>query len=229
MLMLQKIRARRAKRTKAASAGKQQTPPPSSATGKKNDNAKTIFRSKNHSSGLPRFASQLAMIPPAVTFTISEEEDESVASTSNLHKNEVLRQQEVAHMEEICMRENELSKMKLIMDELRELHAEAIADKDDEIAYTTAAFQQSEKERANVLAEIELKNELLEKSELELVETRLELEDTKVELVATKDKLGVVCHHLMQNQYELHETQEQLDAVTSLANLGKGIAGLFSF
>ena len=217
MLMLQKIRARRAKRKKAAAAGKQQQPPFSSAT-RKNDHAETIFRGKMPSSGLSRFASQLAIIPPAATYTMSQDEDESVASTSNLHKDEVLQQHEAAHMKEICMRESELSKMKLIMHELREMHAEAIADKDDEIANTTAALQESEKERANALAEIELKDELLEKSELKLVEMRLELEDTKVKLVATKDKLGVVCHHLMQNQYELHETQEK-----------QGIAGLFSF
>ena len=156
---------------------------------------KTIFRRGGTSSDIHPRTSPL-IIQPAMTYTLSQDEEQTSVASS------IITQQQS------CLKESELSEMKLVMAELKELHAEAMAGKDEEIA----CLQDS-----------------LYEAEQKLVWKHIELGEVKKQLITTKETLVIVSRHLMQHQHELHETREQLDSLTNLANIGRGIAGMFAF
>jgi len=219
-MLLKKIRARRA--DKAARSGKQQQQSPA---GTPPSIAKSVFRGK--ASGLQRTSSTYMAFPPAVTFSMSE--DESVASTTILQADEVAIVRPPYQLNE-NNKESEVAKMKKVIQELQELHLEEIVAKDDEIASLQGTLNETELELASAMAEVSGRDDLLECKERALLETEAELSHTKNSLDKNKEQLVVVSSSLMRTQDKLFETQEELQSLKSVVNLGRGVvAGFFAF
>lgn len=225
MKVFKKIRAQRADRKQAPK-------------GKETDVAgaqaavldKAIFRGKG--SGLQRTASSLA-IPQSVTWSMSEEE--SVASTSNCTHSDTPHTDNSKHMQQrqseakakakhnhLSTNESELAKMKMVMEELREIHSGELAEKDEEIAGMKAALKETEHQLAQTIVEMSFKEDELQNREVALLDTEMNLQDTK-------QKLVVVSSCLMQHQEKLFEKEEELNNLRNVVNIGKGlVAGFFS-
>lgn len=251
MKFLKKIRASRAELTQPAAENRNESCLASmggnvSNINDQNNNRKSIFRGKG--SSLQRTSS--IVIPQSLTWTMSEEEsvtstDKShtalasvpgvlgltatdltkqkmaIAELKEMHKDDLAEKEwEIAQIKDAL--EDKLTKTKHAIEELKEKHQDELAEKDEAIADLKVSLKEMESELAHAIVELSRQQDVLHDTEVSLVETEMELDDTKKQMV-------VVISTLMVYQEKLHEKEEELKAVKSLVNFGKGVvSGFFS-
>jgi DNA gyrase/topoisomerase IV subunit A len=131
----------------------------------------------------------------ALTMSLShdegEEEKQSVGcilSTQNEVPNpevvtftqQQVMQNSLFHLRQLNAKQEEITKLKVVTDELKATYAKRITEKEEELAQTRADFE-----------------DVLQKKQNELT-------DVKEELVETKQELSNVCSVLIQTQHALH-------------------------
>jgi len=170
--------------------------------GEKNySSSKGLFRSKSTAT-----TREVPSIRPALTLTLSDDEEyPSTAQGSNetltiqspkiqtiskyVFTEEEIRTNELNHMRELAVKQQEIVKMQAVHDELRQ------------------ALKRKEQKLAECHEQLEATKEELSGIQSENASIKVELSETKIDLDKTKHNLNVVGSALIQSQHALEETK----------------------
>ena len=174
-------------------------------------------------SSTDKLQTALVSVPGVLGLTSpdSTKQKMAIAELKEMHQDDLAEKEwEIAQIKDAL--EDKLTKTKYAIEELKAKHQGELAEKDDEIAEMKASLKEMESELAHAIVELSHQQDMLHDTEVALVETEMELDDTKKEMV-------VVISTLMVYQEKRHEKEEELKAVKSFLNFGKGVvSGFFS-
>lgn len=231
--MIRRIRAMRAARAERKSAKKHLR------NSKKEQDTKTnnIFIST-------QIPSSQYLIQPALTLTLSQEDDSvgpsasspaslpSISTLSNAHY--ITSNTDMAEMLLGAFEEKEYYDMKAVLDELTESHDEVVAEKDEEIFATNVAFAFCTETLALTEVELETSKKNFHSLLSEVTENRMEMKakdeellQTQSELKLTKESLLAAHTTMVSHEQSLQEKEEEIASLEHAMALAKRSAQAF--